>query len=361
MRKREENRVVGPYKERAGWRVVVVENGRRENHFVQNESEAVKLAAKLRRGLARKKPLRIRELMHTWASEKVSSGQCLPTSQHHQSGRLAAFLAPCVDDAPHEITEAVARKLYERYIASPGGRGGLPAAATHRTVLKTARSFFAWVVRRGHARSNPFAAVAPVGRPRRGKPQLRIDEARAFLAAALAQADARGDGLAVGAAAALLLGLRVSEIVCCRVRDLDSHGLLWIEGTKTEAARRRLAVPGILQPYLLRLAESRKPQDFLFGESRPGKHWSRMALWKRVQQLCDCAQVPVVCPHSLRGLFATLAVASGAVSHAVAAALGHSSFAVTAAHYAQESAIDGARTAAALSALGIGREDEKPN
>ena len=56
------------------------------------------------------------------------------------------------------------------------------------------------------------------------------------------------------------------------------------------------------------------------------------------------AGVPVVCPHSLRGVWATAGVRSGALSHTVAAALGHGSFAVTAKHYVQPGAVDGART-----------------
>jgi hypothetical protein len=56
------------------------------------------------------------------------------------------------------------------------------------------------------------------------------------------------------------------------------------------------------------------------------------------------AEVPIVCPHSLRGLWATVSVSSGALSHAVAAALGHGTFAVTAKHYVKPGAIDGART-----------------
>src|SRR6185503_4141243 len=54
-------------------------------------------------------------------------------------------------------------------------------------------------------------------------------------------------------------------------------------------------------------------------------------------RLCDEAEVPVVCTPSLRGLHASVATDAGATSHVVASALGHSSPAVTHAHY-----IDGA-------------------
>jgi len=46
--------------------------------------------------------------------------------------------------------------------------------------------------------------------------------------------------------------------------------------------------------------------------------------------VCERAGVPAVCPQSLRGMHATLALEGGATHTAVAAALGHSSFAITA-------------------------------
>ncbi|MBL9003243.1 MAG: hypothetical protein JNJ46_03300, partial [Myxococcales bacterium] len=47
-------------------------------------------------------------------------------------------------------------------------------------------------------------------------------------------------------------------------------------------------------------------------------------------ELCDAANVPRVCPHSLRGLHATLAIEEGASGEAVARALGHTRFEITA-------------------------------
>lgn len=51
-----------------------------------------------------------------------------------------------------------------------------------------------------------------------------------------------------------------------------------------------------------------------------------------------------VCPHSLRGLWATLQARSGADPNAIARSLGHGSFKVTRQHYAQASALHGAQT-----------------
>ena len=58
-----------------------------------------------------------------------------------------------------------------------------------------------------------------------------------------------------------------------------------------------------------------------------------MRIWHQVRKYCRRANVPRVCPHSLRGLHSSLALAAGCTSSAVASALGHGSFAITAKHY----------------------------
>ena len=68
------------------------------------------------------------------------------------------------------------------------------------------------------------------------------------------------------------------------------------------------------------------------------------ALLRRLRRLCSEAKVPAVVPHSLRGLHATLASGFGATSHAVAAALGHTSFVVTERHYVDRDALEQARS-----------------
>src|SRR5262249_33192040 len=72
---------------------------------------------------------------------------------------------------------------------------------------------------------------------------------------------------------------------------------------------------------------------------------------KALRAFCKGAGVPVVCPHSLRGLHATLAVEAGQSCAAVARALGHGSDVVTREHYIAPAALDGARTARVASRL----------
>src|SRR5262249_23133481 len=58
-----------------------------------------------------------------------------------------------------------------------------------------------------------------------------------------------------------------------------------------------------------------------------------------------------ICPHSLRGLHATLAIEEGATGDVVARALGHTNFSITAKHYASADSVINARLARASQAL----------
>ena len=163
-----------------------------------------------------------------------------------------------------------------------------------------------------------------------------------------------GECAATCALLALLLGMRASEVLHRVVRDLDDHGrVLWITRGKTDNARRRLQVPEVLRPLLLRYAEGKTPEQLLFQPEAGGRQQplSDAWLWGQVQRLCDEAGVPRVSTHSLRGLHSTLALEAGATGGAVAAALGHGSFAVTAKHYAAPGTMDRVRSKVVEEAL----------
>ena len=65
--------------------------------------------------------------------------------------------------------------------------------------------------------------------------------------------------------------------------------------------------------------------------------------------------MPIVCTHWLRGLWATLAIQSGAAAYVVAANLGYHLFKVMERHYAQGAAVENAATARVLGRLGSDR------
>ena len=139
----------------------------------------------------------------------------------------------------------------------------------------------------------------------------------------------------------VLLGLRTSEVLRRRVRDLDDGGrVLVIPSGKTENARRRLEVPESLSD-LLRILVAGKPADsYVFGgENGHSQAW----MWKGLRRYCEKLDLPLVCPHSLRGLHSSLAVEAGRTSQEIAAQLGHGSFGVTALHYVRPGAIENTR------------------
>ena len=108
--------------------------------------------------------------------------------------------------------------------------------------------------------------------------------------------------------------------------------MLWIPSGKTENARRRLEVPEALRGLLLSLTAGQPSDRLIFGGERSRPYY-QIWLWRQLRKYCLLAQLPKVCPHSLRGLHSSLAVSAGCTSGAVASALGHGSFAVTAKHY----------------------------
>jgi integrase len=243
------------------------------------------------------------------------------------------------------------------YAVAPAARSRAPMAwarivesqsvDTQHGILSAARGFFSWCVSEHLIKKEPTTGVKVEGRKATGKEQLRLDEARRFIATCLKHSPAPGPTAAV---AALLMGARASELVNRKVRDLDNEGsVLWITGElKTKKARRVLKVPELFRPHLLRLAQGKAPTDPLFGDL------TRYGLDYWVKAMCREAKVPVVCTHSLRGLHATLAVEAGATPDLVTASLGHESFAISARHYVAAGAIDNAHQAAAVRALTSG-------
>lgn len=354
MRRREPPRVVGPYQEKNRWRIVVVENGNRKAFFCASREEALKLKADFSKEVDQPASRRLADVLTEWEQDKVRSGACKLRSAQDQTSRVRAFLQDVLDEEIATLSPRRAAALYEHHTGQTSLKTGqVLSAATHRSDLKIMKLFFSWAVKRGYVGFNSFKDVSPVGKPRAGKLQLRIEEARLFTKTALLCFEEESKPLALGALLALMMGLRTSEVMHRVVRDLDDGArYLWIDQGKTQSARRHLEVPLMLSPSLLRLAQGKRPDELLFGVSAvTGRPYPRQSMHRTVQAICLKAGVPRVCTHSLRGLWATLAVQSGAVSHAVAESLGHHSFAITQKHYAEPAAVTNAATARVLDRL----------
>jgi integrase len=339
-------RVIGPYAEGGKFRLVVF-LPERKSLWCKSREEADALKAQIERTIADHGSRTVGEALDEYLDHVRKQG-VRPATMSNLSYKLGHFLPR--DRSLSAITPEFAAKLYREETERVGRFGRPIAACTHRMILRSTKAFFRFLVEdRKYLAANPFEKVKPIGRVNTGKSQLTIDEARKLNAWLIARGES-GDEGATAVLAQLILGLRSSEVLQRKVRDLDDGGsALCIPGGKTKNARRSLAIESEpLRALLQRQIFGKQPDDFLFG---PGKPLHTDYLWDRLQRYCVLAGVPKVCPHSLRGLHSTIAMERGATSGVVASALGHGSFAITARHYVNPEALANAKARKVSAAL----------
>lgn len=351
-RKRQGERVLGPYQENGLFRVVQVDaTGRRESVKFESEAKALRYMEVLLASLDREEHTTETALdaYETYLGEKGNKARSTGTT-------LWSIRQFFPDALPLQLLSTKrCEALYVDLRTRTSERTKQPMSAdTHRNILAQTKSFLVWCVGKGWLRENPCEKVKGIGKRRpRGKSlgregnTLRVKEARAWYLKALELAD-RGDEGATAALVALLLGMRASEITSRRVRDLDEDespgDLLWIPCSKTPAGRRTLEVPEVLRPLLVRHAKDKHRDAFLFQATREDRarrrkepvspedvkrqeiegraHW-RDWIIGNVRRICKKAGVPEVTAHALRGLLATLTAERGLAGHLIAATLGH--------------------------------------
>ena len=343
--------VYGPYANGDKWRLVLLSpDGRRKSKIVDTFEEAQGVKARIAESLADETKTPIGAAIDVFLAAKQKQG-LKAASLRVWVDRLA--LLP-QDIGLCELSPSDAQALYDQWIEEV-------AVATHRGRLRFARSFFTWAIERGYVTVNPFAKVKPVGKPKRGKLQLRVDEARKLYAELFKLAWA-GESAAGCLLVQILHGARSSEVWGLRVRDVDADATrlhIAAEGGKTVNATRTLEIDvPELRDLLLHLRHGKQPSEYLFSRSC-AETSTNSVLYKYLHRLCDRLSIPRVCPHSLRGLHATVAVQSGATSRAVAGVLGHASDEITRRHYIAPGA-DTAGNARSVAALLAPAEPAKP-
>ena len=360
MRKIVEARVLGPYAEKDRWRIIILEKGVRRSEYLATLPEARKRMSQLKKQHGKAAAFTVGMMLEEYTKEREVLGKVLPLTSQMEAARIRDFLASILELRVSSVTSTIAARLYADLIASPNQRSGkFLSVETHRAYLTFAKALFNWAAKKGITGSSPFSEVTPVGKPNVGKTQLRIEEARRFVQAALNEYETHRRPMALAAVMALTMGLRASEILQRKVRDLDDDcGILWIDAGKTRNAKRHLRIPEFLRPHLRELVGNQNQDAYLFVSSLSGKPVRHQLLWAAVQRLCLAAGATAVSTHSLRGLYATLVVESGALSETVASSLGHGSFAMTEKHYAQASSVSNVRTARVDQLLSSGRATE---
>jgi integrase len=284
--------------------------------------------------------------------DRMKARELRPASIASATDRLEILLRASVNgQRPVRWLRGRGAELYD---AAQIGR----APDTHRNALAMGKSFGKFCVKQHWLREDPFAEVEPVGRRRKGKAQLGVDEARKLTELCLSLGP---QPEAVAVLATLLLGPRASEVIDRDVRDLDDGGrLLWIRDSKTEAGKRSVEVPEVLRPLLLALSRDRIAGAPLFRDQdgeRPTRHW----VLHHCRRLCKLAGVPEVSAHGLRGTHGSLARRGGATAELVAAQLGHAgTYVTTTAYITRHAALsaDCAAVAATLREPGGNRDPE---
>jgi hypothetical protein len=203
-----EPRIYGPYKHRHRWRIFVYDAEGRRSARVQ--LDAAVLAGPV---------LRVGTVLERYTAFMRYKGN-QPESIATTSYRPRAFFAEVLWEPLRRIDRARCPRLYDRQVAPLG----------------QAKTFFAWCVRHRYLSLNPVERIRPVGRREHGEPQLRVDEARAWMRVARMSAGGGQPG-AIAAMVALVMGMRCSEIVRYVARDVDDGGRLLMESLLPECKR----------------------------------------------------------------------------------------------------------------------------
>lgn len=325
--------IYGPYppsKGRSRWRVQVYDPAtqRKLSVTAPNRAEAIKLRAQLENEVKSASPLSVYEVIEDFLEYKRSV-----MSKERLVQEVGKKLRQLIPDGP--VQAITPQKAESYYLAETRrvGKFGVLKAATHHMRLRLAKEFFTWLVRRGFASTNPFENVQAIGRPNTGKVQPTESHAKT-LDGLLFKKAGEGDEGALALLVQLYLGTRPSEVLALTVGSCEAEATrIYVPGTKTKNARRKLELYAPVAALVRRHCEGRPVAERLFAANltvQPSANW----MYKRLHRYCDEAGIPRICPHALRGLHSSLALAAGATTHSVAQALGHASFSTTARHYA---------------------------
>jgi integrase len=299
------------------------QSGKREYKSFDSEKEATLFYKSALRKITMIQGPPISEVMTRYKKylhEKGNKQLSIDTTMH----RLGQFFSE--DSLPFQtLTERNIEVLYAERRASL-------KTDSHRNELAEVKTFFRWAVKNRFIRTNPAEHVEPTGKRHKGKPQLRVHEAKLFLDRALESAQTSDGALAVSLA--LLLGLRSSEIRNLTVRDIDRFSrVLVVENAKTSAGNRRVEIPTIIWPYLEARLHNKNPFDPLFpSNSQDGFHLKGWVC-QNTKRICKELGIAEVSAHGLRGTHATISQEAGISGHAIAKQLGHESERTTFEHY----------------------------
>lgn len=343
--------VYGPYEHQKGFRIVIVEAGKRTTRYFPDLPTAETETKQLRREAKREaleNGVTVADALDAYAIHMLERKKNRPRSIETTIGRIKLLFTKTTSPIG-SITPLQGARLYEEFSSRLGTHGKPYANDTRLNVLAQAKTFTKWVVKRGWLTKDPLVGIEDDSNRKKGKPQLTEDEARLFLEKCLdlireALAGGRSVGWlrdmnqlqgATAAACYVWMGPRASEVVTRQVRDVVRDAEVFIiPDAKTKAGVRNLTIPPALRPAFQGLMAGKSPDDRLFGV-RSNRHCALR--W--VKRICKLAGVRVVGCHGLRGTHSTIAYGEANTAELITRAMGHENIGMTMRHYISEGAV----------------------
>lgn len=223
--------------------------------------------------------------------------------------------------------------------------------ATQRSRFASIVQFLDWCVRKKLLDVNPARLLELDEKPwtsAKGKKQINagkrqlpnMDAVVQFCRAANTIRDVQ---TRVAVQLLLLCGMRSGEVRNLRAGDVDVLlGRIWVRpcdddtdgpaeawDVKTASSRRTVTLPALLRSDLERLCKGKATTQLLFPRPRAAKRGvMRHANWliKAVGRVCDAAGLRRVCPHGLRGTWASIQAAKGSGLADISVELGHAAY-----------------------------------
>lgn len=260
----------------------------------------------------------------------------VPGDDKGQNAQQAGGNGQAADGAGKDLDETLVKMdTFEirRYLAFLAERQY--SRATMARKLATLRSFYKFLMRRGHVQSNPVAPIRTPKQEKRLPKCLTVDDVRKLLSTP-------DDGTLLGTRDAAMLqtlystGVRVSELVDLNLEDVDLiGGCIHVRG---KGKKERIAPIGqtaieAIQRYL-RLRQA-NPKSGSFDPkalyvNKHGKRLSTRSVRRKLDKYLLAAGLdPEVSPHTLRHTFATHMLNNGADLRSVQELLGHQSLSTT--------------------------------
>lgn len=267
----------------------------------------------------------LREYEEYLTTEKKVSGNTLTSYLRD----VRQFMEYC-DREELEIVR-VSPENIEDYIKYLTGRG--KSLSTVTRAIASLKSFYGYLMRCGSVASNPAKSVPPVRAERKLPQILTSREVELFLEQPECT-DAKGCRDRAMLELLYATGLRVSELICLDVEDLNLAG----EFLRCSSKGKERVIPlypaaiKALQVYINeirpQMMESLTEQALFVNMN--GRRMSRQGFWKIIKHYQEKAGIKKdITPHILRHSFAAHLLENGADLHSIQEMMGHADISST--------------------------------